>query len=76
LLLYLVLYFDWLTVPHKTPLSGARRLKGPRADFLPVLGLTPSVATLLCERPDGSQQLQFLLSFQLYILLDRQGIFM
>jgi len=27
-LIYFVLYFGWLTVPHGTPLSGARRLKG------------------------------------------------
>ena len=27
-LFYFGLYFGWLTVPHKTPLSGVRRLKG------------------------------------------------
>ena len=53
-LFYFALYFGWLTVPHKTPLFGARRLKGPRADIVPVLGTTPGVATLLGKRPEGS----------------------
>ena len=53
-LFYSALYFGSLTVPHKTPLSGARRFKGPRADFVPVLGRTPTIATLLGKRTESS----------------------
>jgi len=53
-LFYFALYFGCLTVPHKTPSSGARWLKGPRADIVSVLGTTPSIATLLGKRPEGS----------------------
>jgi len=53
-LFYFALYFGWLTVPHNTPSSGARRLKGPRADIVPVLGTTPSIAILLGKGPEGS----------------------
>jgi len=53
-LFYFALYFGWLTVPHKTPSSGAQRLKGLRADIVPVFGTTPSIATLLGKRPEGS----------------------
>jgi len=55
-LFYFVLYFGWLTVPHKNPLSGARRFKGPRADTVPVLWSTRSMATLLGKQPEGSSQ--------------------
>ena len=54
-LFYFALYFGCLTVLHKTASSGAWRLKGPRVDIVPVLGMTPSIATLLGKRPDGSQ---------------------
>jgi hypothetical protein len=52
-LFYFALYFGWLTVTHKTPSPGARRLKVPRADIVPVLGTTPGNATLLGKRPEG-----------------------
>ena len=54
-LFYFALYFDWLAVPHKTPSSGALRFKGPRADIVPILGTTPSIATLLGKRSEGSE---------------------
>jgi len=57
LLYYFVLYLGWLTLPHKTPLPRAGRLKGPWADFVPVLGLAPSVATLLGKRTESSRAL-------------------
>jgi len=39
---------------HKTPIAGARPPKRPRVEIVPVLGLTPSIATLLGKRPEGS----------------------
>jgi len=36
-----------LLILHKTLIIRVRRLKGPRADYVPALGLTSSVTTLL-----------------------------
>jgi len=38
---------------HKIPITRVRRLKRPRTDYVPVLGLTPSVAPPVGKVPEG-----------------------
>jgi len=51
LLFYFVLYPDWITYPPQDPIirsSAAQRTEGR---FVPVLGSTPSAATLMGSYP-------------------------
>jgi len=43
-----------LLICHKIPIAGVWQLKRPKAEYVPVLGSTPSIPTQQVELPKGS----------------------